>query len=114
VSGTRSNPVSLDEGTESVNSDASSGSTNSTATSNGKTDRDPSRPQGQLPIVEISRAKFVREKCSEDWKDMDPSEREKAEARAHALYDVYKAKMLQNNEVVIKDLDMPDATEEEL
>ncbi|KAJ5654920.1 hypothetical protein N7490_001923 [Penicillium lividum] len=114
VTSTRSNPVSLDEDTESVNSDASSGSTTTTATLNGITDRDLSRPQGQLPIIEISRAKFIRERRSEDWKDMDPSEREIAEVRAHALYDIYKAKMLQDKEVVIKDLDMPDTTEEEL
>lgn len=112
--GTRSNLASLDEDTESVHSDASSESTNTTTTSDGKIDQDPSKPQGQLPIIEISRAKFVRERRSEDWKDMDPSEREKAEVRAHALYDIYKAKMLQDNEVVIKDLDMPDTTEEEL
>ncbi|KAJ5654975.1 hypothetical protein N7490_001978 [Penicillium lividum] len=114
VTSTRSNPVSLDEDTESVNSDASSGSTTTTTTSNGTSDRDPSRSQGQLPVVEISRAKFMKEKGSEKWKDMDPSERQKQEVIAHALYDIYKATMLQNNGIVVKDLDMTDSTEEEL
>lgn len=110
VAGTRSNPVKLDEEAENVNSPAPSGLTSAIATSRELNNRDTPEPQRQTPIVEISKADFMKKRGSEKWKDMDPSERQKEEVIAEALFEVYKATMLQN-EIVVKDLDVP---EEEL
>jgi hypothetical protein len=114
VAGTRSNPVSLDEETVNVNSPASSRTTPAIATSNGMNDRDTLGPQSQTPIVKFSRAEFMKKRGSENWKDLNPSERQKEEVIAEALYEIYKATMLQNNGIEVKELDMPDTTEEEI
>ncbi|KAJ5982374.1 hypothetical protein N7451_012474 [Penicillium sp. IBT 35674x] len=114
MAGTRSNPVSLDEEKENVNSPAPSGLTPAIATSRELNNRGPPEPQRQTPIVEISRAEFMKKRGSEKWKDMDLSERQKEEVVAEALYEIYKAAMLQNNGIEVKDLDMPASTEEDL
>jgi hypothetical protein len=45
---------------------------------------------------------------------LNPSERQKEEVIAEALYEIYKATMLQNNGIEVKELDVPDTTEEEI
>ncbi|KAJ5537481.1 hypothetical protein N7494_006960 [Penicillium frequentans] len=113
VVGTRSNLVSVAEDTESVDPAASS-KLPYTTTSNGKNNQDTPGHEGQPPIVEISWAEFIKEQGSEKWVNMDPSERQIQEVKALALYKIYKATMLQNTEIVVKDLDRPDSTEEDL
>ncbi|KAJ5559379.1 hypothetical protein N7513_001778 [Penicillium frequentans] len=113
VVGTRSNLVSVAEDTESVDPAASS-KLPYTTTSNGKNNQDTPGHEGQPPILEVSWAEFIKEQGSENWVNMDPSERQIQEVKALALYKIYKATMLQNTAIVVKDLDMPDSTEEEL
>jgi hypothetical protein len=112
MAGTRSNPVSLDEGMENVNSPAPSGATPAIATSNGMNNRDTSGPQSQTPTVEFSRAEFMKKRGSEKWKDMDLSERQKQEVIAEALYEIYKATMLQGGAREAADLSTPVSVEE--
>ncbi|KAJ5938472.1 hypothetical protein N7466_001606 [Penicillium verhagenii] len=111
VVGTRSNLVSLVEDTESVDPAASS-ELPYTTTSNGSSNRDTPGHESQPPILEISWAEFIKEQGSEKWVNMDPSERQIQEVKALALYKIYKATMLQNTEIVVKDLDKPDSTED--
>ena len=114
VAGTRSNPVSLDEEAENVNSPAPSGLTPAIATPNELNHRDTPGPQGQLPIVEISRAEFMKKRGSEKWKDIDPSERERQEVIAEALYELYRATILQGSAREVVDSSTPVSVEEEL
>ncbi|KAJ5330506.1 hypothetical protein N7476_000289 [Penicillium atrosanguineum] len=114
IAGTSSNPVRLDEEMENVNSPAPSETTPAIATSNGMSKRDTPEPQSQTPIVEFSRAEFMKKRGSEKWKDMDPSEREKEEVRAEALYEIYKATMLEGGAREAVDSSTHVSVEEEL
>ncbi|KAJ5938316.1 hypothetical protein N7466_001450 [Penicillium verhagenii] len=113
VTGTRSNPVSLDEESQNVNSPAPSGLTPAIATSRELNNQGTPGPHGQTPIFEFSKAEFMK-KRSEKWKDMNPSEREKEEVISEALYELHRATMLQGGAREVVDLSTPVSVEEEL
>ncbi|KAJ5642767.1 hypothetical protein N7490_006767 [Penicillium lividum] len=106
--------VSLDEEAENVNSPAPSGLTPAVATSRELNNRGTPGPQGQTPIFEFRKADFMKNRGSEKWKDMDPSERERQEVIAEPLYEIYRATMLQGGAREVVDSSTPVSVEEEL
>ncbi|KAJ5100962.1 hypothetical protein N7456_007014 [Penicillium angulare] len=112
--GTRFNPVSLDEEPDNFVSPTSLEPRHTNTASSESDNRNIAETRGQAPTVKSSRADFTRKQgIKEDWGNLSPSEEEAGEVVAEALYEIYKATMLQNNGEEVKGLTVSDVVEKE-
>ncbi|KAJ5267224.1 hypothetical protein N7478_010032 [Penicillium angulare] len=113
--GTRFNPVSLDEEPDDVVSPTSPEPRPTNTASSESDNRNIAETRGQAPTVKFSQADFMRKQAiKEGWGNLSPSDKEAREVVAEALYEIYKATMLQNNGEEVKGLIASEGVEEEL